>query len=136
MSIEGLIDSLREGALVPGSRLAALATVTLHQKGWQVRHFGNTYGRLDAAAHILRVQQDRHLACTPDNADSWHFADVYTDHRSRDSRYPLHLLDMTSCEAEARAELPSLVSRSLVSGAPITLIPRRDLSETIRTGGA
>lgn len=129
-----LINLLDAGRLVPGSRLTALAEVSLHLVGTPVRHFGNTYGAFDIASTLLAAPEAAAIPCCPDDEDSWHYADLP---HGDDHRYPLHLVELAACTTEAHAVAEALTSASLAKGGPIRLeLKGGDLDATVRAGGA
>lgn len=128
-----LITLLHTGRLIPGSRLTAVAEVALHFSGTTVRHFGNTYSSFNALGSLLTVPNATRIPCCPDDADSWHYADLPhgTGHR-----YPLHLVELAACSAASHASAEALVHASVSEGTTIPLELKEDLDATVRTGRA
>lgn len=136
LSEDDLIQMMRSGRLIPSSRLTSLAEVVLYAQGWQVRHFGNTYGRLAEAGRLLGIDGAERIPCCVDNLDPWHWADLHCKDQKLPWTYPLHLLDAVACGPEACATVPSLVRQSKREGVPVHLAAKESLDASIFAGGA
>jgi hypothetical protein len=132
LSEEQLIELLDSGQLLPGARLTALAETVLQLTGTPVRHFGNTYGHHTAVAGLLHAPDAVTIPCSPDDEDSWHYADM--PHGTR--RYPLHLIELAACTPNAHQAAEALVTESLRRRRPVPLSLEGDLDATVRSGRA
>lgn len=126
-------ELVHAGRLIPGSRLVALAEVMLGAQGRNVRHFGNTYGRITAAARHLGLPGPTTVTSWPDDSDSWCYAALTA---TPGLRYPLHLLDVLACTPQARATIPVLIADSLRAGKPVRLDAKESLDASLSAGRA
>jgi hypothetical protein len=132
-----LCDLLRQGHLVPGSRLVALAEVGLLSSNVTVRHFGNSYGRQVVAGQLCGVLGADQIPCYPDDKDSWHWA-IISDANAAQSAftYPVHLLDVLMCSEDAQERVPHIISASLMQASPVRLPLLGSLNDALLAGRA
>jgi len=126
---DDLIGLLAAGRLIPGSRLIALAETTLAGQGLQVRHFGNTYGHVCAAAALTGVRGADRIPCCADDQDSWHYADLPLP---AGGSYPPHLIELAACSPDGHAAAAGLITESMRLGRPVRLEVKEDLDASLR----
>jgi len=114
IEIKQVIDALYNGTFLPSSQLLIVIEVELTLMGFDVVHFGNAYGRHEAAS-IARGTENK-VSYWADNLDSWNFIMLQGNNGVM---YPLHLMELISAEDRVKNLLPSLIKKSLIKGTPI-----------------
>lgn len=116
VDISFLKNCFLNGKLIPSSILLTIIELSLTDIGYNVTHYGNTYGHHAIISKASGLSNRVHT--WDDNVDSWNYAYV-VDHNG--FQYPVHLLELVKYGRKIAPILKAIIMKSLQEGCPIII---------------